>query len=590
LYIPEKEVKSEQIYGVFQKIAFLRLENSRKEELSQQIVADSKGGRLFWTEILLSTIIVTFGLLQNSVAVIIGAMLVSPLLRPIKGVAFGIASGHAGNFWKAMKLLILSAVASIALAYIFSLSVPLRVETSEILARTAPNLLDFFIAVASGIIALLALNFSRLSESVAGVAMASALLPPLAVVGIELSLSNWSLAIGSFFLFITNILAILAVGIFIFIFYGFAPHQQETQKRFFREVLILFVLVLGISIPLFSSLTKIAEKITLQTKAQIFLEEALNSSSSHAKLSKLEILKNDDNKVHLLGVLSMPEGAEFFKETQIAIRDQLGDKLGKDVNLELEVLRTASIQSKEEKNKKEAEPVDQKIKKTFSDFLTKKLPQATVINLSVQKIVVPKTDGLTKTLEDPIIRKKENEEKLAIKTVFSLPIGADFTEDNQQLLEAEFEQLFKKEPLSFFWVQVAQQAPPTVKAELSPEEKFHEELMLKWEDFFKTNLPKKSSVENLDVSWVFYTDVNKDDKFSKSNIKNFIVKLDLYMSKEGVEWLPDLRSAIQEFSTDLFDKPAEVKIRSFIFELEEISSLDGQATLNDFKTKNPESD
>ena len=91
----------EEKKSLFEKISFLNQSDKRKEEIAEIIINENNGDSLFWIEIILSILIATFGLLQNSVAVIIGAMLIAPLLRPMQGMSFAMATGQSGFFWKA---------------------------------------------------------------------------------------------------------------------------------------------------------------------------------------------------------------------------------------------------------------------------------------------------------------------------------------------------------------------------------------------------------------------------------------------------------------------------------------------------------
>lgn len=555
--VDEREEKDERVKRFFKRLALLDLDSERKEEMSQQIISDSKGDQIYWVGLVLSTIIVTFGLLQNSVAVIIGAMLIAPFLRPIKGVAFSIASGKVGNFWRAFNLLLWSTVISVGLSYVFSLIVPLRVETSEILIRTTPNLLDFFIAVASGIIAILALSYSRLSEGIAGVAMAAALLPPLGVVGIELSFRHWDLALGSLLLFFTNILAILVVGTIIFILYGFSPHQAETSKRLLQKISVLIGLIVIISIPLFSSLTQIAEKISLQRKAQIFLENSLAQAHPSAKLSKLDVLELNDEGVHLLGVMKIPEGSEFFKETQATIRNQLGKALGKNVRFDVEILRIASIQSKEEKEKAAEPSVKEQLNSKFLELFDVEVPEATVISTEFEQ-------------------KKGVEDSWLGKVVFSLPAGVAFSEDEKQNLENELMQGFEGKDLEFSWVLLSQKSPEVSDEYSLAREEFYKGLEAKWEKLIEDKLQTGANVENLKISWVMSKGA---EVFKVEDIIKFEVEMDLFVSKGDEEWTGGFQKDLAEFAKNNFEEPVEIRVRIFEYSGVDISSDDFNGAL-----------
>ena len=264
---------------VFDRMAWMDQPDESKADISQAITNDIKTGKLYWLEIILSSIIATLGLLQNSVAVILGAMLIAPLLRPIQAIAFAIATGRSHLFFQASKLLGLSIIISIGVAILVcKLFIPIVIETSEILARTGPNILDLWIAIASAIIALLAFAYKRFYSSVAGVAMATSLMPPLAVAGIELFIGQNASAWNAFILFRTNLLAVVIVGVIMFILYGFNPHATESKKTV-RNLSILMLLVVSLGILLNIRLGKISEQQRQDTQIQTALQQTLPSDT-----------------------------------------------------------------------------------------------------------------------------------------------------------------------------------------------------------------------------------------------------------------------------------------------------------------------
>lgn len=334
---PETEQIVVTKYTFWDRLALLRLSVEEKAIIVEEILEEIENKPLYWIQLIISVVIVTFGLLQSSVAVIIGGMLIAPILKPIKGLAFGITTGQSKYFWKSALMQFSSIVVAIFTAYVFSLIIPLKIETPEILARTSPNLLDLFIAISSGIIAMLSLYFKKLSESLAGVAMAAALLPPLAVVGIELALKNPSQAGGSAFLFLTNLFAILAVGVIIFLFYGFSPHRAKTNISY-RVITILFALLIYISFPLLTSLRTISEKINLQTQAENVVETYLKENLPESKFGVLNVVDYDEEFVEFSGKVKVEEGVEFLVEHQENIHKELSEQLERKVTMELEVV------------------------------------------------------------------------------------------------------------------------------------------------------------------------------------------------------------------------------------------------------------
>lgn len=144
---------------------------------------------------------------------------------------------------------------SILLAYL----VPFVDLTDEIVSRTLPTFVDLLIALAAGVIAMLALGYKRLSDTLAGVAMAASLLPPLGVVGIGIRLLHWEVVKGSLLLFLGNLIALVLVGVVIFLIFGFVARDQKS-KTLSRTRIILILITIGmIAYPLWTSMHTIAQ-------------------------------------------------------------------------------------------------------------------------------------------------------------------------------------------------------------------------------------------------------------------------------------------------------------------------------------------
>lgn len=184
--------------------------------------------RRFTTLMALSVAIAALGLLADSTAVVIGAMLVAPLLAPVLGIAASLVMGWPRRVLSQAINVTLAAVGAVALAYAISLVVPGRSVSlpAELLARTSPNLLDAGIALAAGAAGAYGIVRREASDALPGVAIAVALVPPLAAIGISLQLAEWQLALGACFLFLTNISAIVFSGAVTFIMVGFVPGQR----------------------------------------------------------------------------------------------------------------------------------------------------------------------------------------------------------------------------------------------------------------------------------------------------------------------------------------------------------------------------
>lgn len=338
------KVWNERLSMVFDKFAFLDQEDEIKAEISKSVVEDAVVGKLYWFQIVLSALIATLGLLQNSVAVVIGAMLIAPLFIPLQALAFSITEGKKGLFWRSVWLIVMSTLISVFVAYLVVLVVPLQVETSEILARVSPNIYDLFIAGFSAVIALLALVYKRLSQSVAGVAMAASLMPPLAVIGIQIGFENIDKAFGAVLLYSTNIVAIVLVGVLMFLLYGFNPHQDKSYSVIAQGAFLLIVTV-GLSIPLVASIQNEQEKADLYMLAENSLNIALEELIPQGDLSDLEV--NSDGEVVSVSVdLRLPEEVDLFESDLQAFTSRVSEYLEREVELNLDIIRTASLTEK----------------------------------------------------------------------------------------------------------------------------------------------------------------------------------------------------------------------------------------------------
>jgi uncharacterized hydrophobic protein (TIGR00271 family) len=215
-----------------------KISQKERQWIYQSIEEISTSKWSFYVMVVLSTVIASYGLLANSVAVVIGAMLVAPLMGPIFGIALGISSGDGRLLGKAFLSEILGLILAVLLSFVIGL-LPLRLDFgSEILARTQPTLYDIIIALASGLAGAYAMIDERISPALPGVAIATAIVPPLATCGLCLSAGQLEWALGAFLLFFANFLSIQLASAFIFTVLGLSeakPHEPYTVIRFLKR-------------------------------------------------------------------------------------------------------------------------------------------------------------------------------------------------------------------------------------------------------------------------------------------------------------------------------------------------------------------
>ncbi|HAJ59615.1 MAG TPA: TIGR00341 family protein [Cyanobacteria bacterium UBA8543] len=234
--------------------------------------------------ILGSCVIATLGLLTNSAAAIIGAMIVAPLMLPIRGLAFAALEGNVILFRKALTAIVVGTILAIVLAWFLGSLVRLPEFGSEVVARSKPTLLDLGIAVAAGGISGFAKVQPKVSGTLAGTAIAVALMPPICVVGLGLSQVNWSLSLGASLLYLTNLLGITLSCMLTFLMAGYAPLYRAHKALTWALALTAILLFpLGVSFA----------KLIGQAQLEASLKRALLNRT--ITFQRVELIKSDTN-------------------------------------------------------------------------------------------------------------------------------------------------------------------------------------------------------------------------------------------------------------------------------------------------------
>ena len=247
------------------------------ERVRDTLVFDSPGlgPKLFKFIVLLvlASCIATYGLLGDSVAVVIGAMIVAPLMLPIMGLAFSVSVGDQRAIGNTLVVSLLGIVTAVAVGFLLTLPIAQVTKPEaiqQIMIRTAPHLLDLMAALMTGLAGAFALARKDVSDTLPGVAIAVSLVPPLANAGILFAAGEPGLASGSLLLFGTNYVAILLTGALVFAVMGFrqAPSPFDPRARR-RAVLVAVIALLIIAIPLTITSHRliISNKIAARTDA-----------------------------------------------------------------------------------------------------------------------------------------------------------------------------------------------------------------------------------------------------------------------------------------------------------------------------------
>ncbi len=202
----------------------------------------------------LSIVIAVTGLLADSPALVIGAMLVAPLMSPVLGFAVALSMGWARHMIRTAATVLLASVGSVGLAWLLAsiLPSPGAPLTHEVVSRTAPSVLDLLVALAAGAAGAYATVREDVSAALPGVAVAVALVPPLATVGVTLHLHQTGLAKGAILLYLANLVAIVLASIAVLLVSGFVPlpRLNQVKCRVAAGTMAVVVATIGVAVVL----------------------------------------------------------------------------------------------------------------------------------------------------------------------------------------------------------------------------------------------------------------------------------------------------------------------------------------------------
>ncbi|WP_084104782.1 DUF389 domain-containing protein [Demequina sp. NBRC 110056] len=290
----------------------------RREDLAETLYhepPDRLAKRSAWWVMLgLSVAIATYAVLADSTAVVIGAMLVAPLMVPILGLAGAIVNGWTRRAVESSLLVAFGTGVAILLALALSQWAPTAVQldvNSQVTSRVTPTLLDMLIAIAAGAAGAFATIDKRVSSSIAGVAIAVALVPPLAVVGITLGAGRGDDAAGAFLLFLTNFVSIVLSAAVVFVLGGFAKQSvlRSNTTGILTTVVPFVAVAMVILVPLMFNSDGIVNTAQRETEAEDIVEEWLGDDSEIA-VQGIDV-DGREVTVDLIGVGPLPDTDEL---------------------------------------------------------------------------------------------------------------------------------------------------------------------------------------------------------------------------------------------------------------------------------------
>jgi uncharacterized hydrophobic protein (TIGR00271 family) len=324
-----------------------RLNISERTETYVRIRRGARPSLDFYVLISLSAIIAALGLIANSAAVVIGAMLVAPLMSPIVGTGLAMVLGDIRFLRLALGAVFRGALMALLLSTVVGLIQIGDPLTPELMARTQPSMLDLLIALFSGMAAAYALSKSNAAAALPGVAIAAALVPPLSTAGVAFTAGYYVESLGALLLFITNLVAITVAAAIVFIILGFRPTRAQKERKQIRS---RSARVAVISLLVVSAILLITTYLLNQKNADInriheVTEQALFEVIG-AELEEAEIVEFDNGHLRLDIVARSTRTISYqeVQDLQAAIGEQLvAEGIIEEIEMTMTVIRVTEL-------------------------------------------------------------------------------------------------------------------------------------------------------------------------------------------------------------------------------------------------------
>lgn len=287
-------------------------------------------GATAWV-LICSIFIACIGLNTNATAVVIGAMLIAPLMGPVLATGVSLAINDLTMLKQATQNFIVMVVLSVATATLFFLFFPLQQESSELLARTQPDIRDVFIAFCGGAaLAIARTKKGTIASVIFGVAIATALMPPLCTIGYGVAVANPSYALGALYLFFINATFIAFASFLVIKLLRFPMIQYADSKQRRRTVRFVSFIALLVMIPAGVTFTRALKENTFRKEANAFLEEQIATLPFGSYLSQsaeIHYLRGEKAEIVInpLGLVDIDSLTVLRLQESIKTYDDLND-------------------------------------------------------------------------------------------------------------------------------------------------------------------------------------------------------------------------------------------------------------------------
>lgn len=258
-------------------------------------------GTSLWT-LIFAILIASIGLNVNSTAVVIGAMLISPLMGPIMGIGLGIGILDFELTKKGIKNIFIAAIISIITSSLYFTITPLQEANSELLARTTPSIWDVFIAFFGGLAGIIAGTRKEKSNILPGVAIATALMPPLCTAGFGIATGHWTYFFGALYLFFINCLFICLATFIIVRFLKFKTAQFANNSHYKKVMRYIWIISILTILPSLFLAFRIVQKAIFEQNARKFVQAEFNFAQTQvvSKIYRFDI-KHPQIELLLIG-------------------------------------------------------------------------------------------------------------------------------------------------------------------------------------------------------------------------------------------------------------------------------------------------
>jgi uncharacterized hydrophobic protein (TIGR00271 family) len=311
--------------------------NEKRFAIYETVASGSTLSASYLTMNVAAALIAGLGLIENSPATIIGAMLIAMLYGPIVGIGLGLAKADLQLLGRALLAEFVGAIFVLAAGLLIGVSTGYLPVGSEILSRTSPSLVDLIVGFVGGLAGGFTFVSTGLSGVVVGVAIATSLVPPLTTCGILLARHSPSLAAGAFLLFLANFAAIALGAMLTFLFAGHRPAAADKAKKVLVPRLVCLTLVLLLALHLNGTLRRASAQSTMQSNLRNALAQEI-AKIPGARLVDVTLAKRD-GKLFVRAVARTPQ--PISPEQVARLNDLANNVTGRDISLTVRSVITA---------------------------------------------------------------------------------------------------------------------------------------------------------------------------------------------------------------------------------------------------------